>query len=126
MTTETTPVGAGESSPAPDSSAFDLEAVYDSEISPLMAQIIEVCTRVQMPMLATFCYRKGRYADDPEGVDLCTTVIPRGDWQPPEIAEAVRPIRNGASCRPKLLAFTITRQNASLHGRTPAQGGQHG
>jgi len=84
---------------------FDLESVYDSEIAPLMTQIIEICKRVEMPMLATFCYNKGQNTDDPEGVSLCTTVIPRGDWQPPQIKAAIREIRSG----PQFMAFTIRR-----------------
>ena len=108
MTTETTQVGAGESSPAPDGSAFDLEAVYDSEISPLMRQVIAICKRVNMPMLATFCYGRGRDADDPDKTDYCTTVLPRGSWQSPEIMEARRIIYSGANCRPKLMALTVT------------------
>lgn len=48
----------------------DLEAVYDLEISPLMAQIIQICKRVGMPVLASFQYA-------PE--DFCTTaVLPQG------------------------------------------------
>lgn len=87
---------------------FDLESVYDAEISPLMSQIIEICKRHNMPMVATFCYAKGRNPQDLSELDYCTTTIPRGEWSPPEIREAVHIIRNGASTRPKMLAMTIT------------------
>ena len=48
---------------------FDLEAVYDSEIAPLMTKIIEICKAHKLPMFATFLF-----ANDPDGEDgLCTT-----------------------------------------------------
>lgn len=92
-----------------DAEPFDLEAVHDAEIYPLMVQITAICKRVNMPMLATFCFKKGgRNADDPEGVDYCTTTLPRGEWQPPEIRDALQIILNGSHTRPKLMAFTVT------------------
>jgi hypothetical protein len=38
------------------SAVRDLEAVYDAEISPLMAEIIAICKRVGMPFIASFEY----------------------------------------------------------------------
>jgi hypothetical protein len=38
---------------------FDLEEVYDEEIFPLMAKIIEVCKRHEMPFVASFQYATG-------------------------------------------------------------------
>jgi hypothetical protein len=35
---------------------FDLEKVYDEQISPLMAQIIEICQQHKIPMVASFQY----------------------------------------------------------------------
>jgi hypothetical protein len=49
---------------------FDLEAVYDAEIAPLMTKIIEVCKTHKMPMFATFLYMNDP-ADGSDGV--CTT-----------------------------------------------------
>jgi len=65
---------------------FDAEAAYDAEIAPLMDKIIEVCRREGIPMVASFCYAKGRLADDPEGLDFCSTVLSRKGWKPPEFA----------------------------------------
>ena len=42
------------------------EKVYDEQIAPLMAQIIEICKREEIPMFADF-----QYAD----LDYCTTFI---------------------------------------------------
>ncbi len=86
---------------------FDLEAVYDEQIFPLMAQIIEICKREKMPMMASFCYATGRDEDDPDGRSYCTTALDRDGWQPAEIPEAVRVIRNGA--RSGFAAFTISK-----------------
>ena len=50
---------------------FDLEAVYDDEIFPLMAAIIAVCKRHKMPMFATF-----QYVEDEEiGAAHCSTFL---------------------------------------------------
>ena len=92
-------------------SKFDLESVYDNEISPLVAEIIRICKRAGMPMLTSFCYAAGRNEDDPGSVNFCTTYLDNGSgYQPDELKEAVRIIRNGASTRPKLMAFTITNE----------------
>lgn len=79
---------------------YDLEKVYDAEIAPLMTQIIAVCTKHQMPMLAAFAYR---YSGDGKGYDACTTSLCRDDWQPSEMVSACQMIREG------LAAFTIRR-----------------
>lgn len=52
--------------------AWDKEAVYDEEISPLMAQIIAICKRESIPMACRF-----QFADlDDEGPQFCTTLLP--------------------------------------------------
>lgn len=86
---------------------FDLESVYDAEISPLMAQIIAVCKKHGMPMLATFCYAR----QENDGEDYCTTIIPRGDDQTDAIQRAYKEIKLG----PKLTAFTITTISEQPH-----------
>ena len=88
-----------------DSDPFDLENVYDTEISPLMIKIIAICKSKKMPMIASFCFAKGKYADDPDGVEYCTTYIPRGTWVPSEFSEAKRAIRKMS--RGSCLAMTI-------------------
>ena len=44
----------------------DKEKVYDEEIHPLMAQIIAICKRENIPMVASFEYGPG---------DLCSTIL---------------------------------------------------
>lgn len=53
-----------------DAETYDLEAVYDDHIAPLMAKIIEICTAHDMPMLASFAY-----AQNPDRTSFCTTAI---------------------------------------------------
>jgi len=50
---------------------FDLEAVYDAEIAPLMAQIIDICKKHNLPMCAEFLYKN----DDEEGEQYCTSYV---------------------------------------------------
>ena len=56
---------------------YDLESVYDNQISPLIHEIITICRRVNMPMLTVFQYA----SDSPtDGASLCTSAyipIPR-------------------------------------------------
>ena len=63
---------------------FDLEAVYDEEISPLMKKIIEICKQHEMPMVASFCYR----TDEEGGNDAANTNLPFGDRQPERLFHA--------------------------------------
>lgn len=67
---------------------FDLEAVYDEEISPLMKKIIEICKQHEMPMVASFCYR----TDEEGGNDAANTNLPFGDRQPKRHLHAARAI----------------------------------
>lgn len=50
---------------------FDLEDVYDAEVSPLMVQIIEICKKHRMPMIASFIFGH----DNDGGIDTCDTVL---------------------------------------------------
>lgn len=43
---------------------FDLEAVYDAEIFPLMDQILDICKKHKMPMLASFVYKCNEEGED--------------------------------------------------------------
>ena len=81
--------------------SFDLEAIYDSEIAPLMTQIIGICKTHGMPMVASFVYAN----DGNGGEDLCTSLIPRGEWLPPEFEAFVKAIKRPAG---GLFAITVT------------------
>lgn len=50
---------------------FNKEKVYDNEISPLIKEIVAICEKNEMPMIASFAYE-----NCPEkGVGCCTTFI---------------------------------------------------
>jgi hypothetical protein len=73
--------------------AFDLEQVYDEKISPLMAQILAICNEVQMPMLATFCFK--HHESEEGGGGYCTSIVGRNGWQTRQILAAANIIVNG-------------------------------
>ncbi len=77
------------------------EEVYDSEISPLMAKIIEICKREKIAMIADFRL-------DPEEGLRCTTATLLDDHEPSdEQIEAFEILKPGAHV-PPLIMTTIT------------------
>lgn len=58
---------------------FDREGVYDEEIAPLMAQILAICKREKIPMLASFLYAReageGSEEGEPPTECYCTSVL---------------------------------------------------
>ncbi len=78
---------------------YDLESVYDNEIAPLMTQILAICKRERMPMMASFQYR-----DDDDGAALCTSHLQWPERSSDCFREAVRVFRRPLS----IMAMTIT------------------
>ena len=56
------------------------EKAYDKKISPLMSQIIAICKKHQIPMVAQFALDD---QGDGNGPLRCTTVILDEEWSPP-------------------------------------------
>lgn len=107
MTTETETNTEQARSSAAHCSPFDLEAVYDAEIAPLMTQIIAICQRHNMPMLASFMYQHHHGEDERES--YCTTSLGgEGNWKPEKIIKATEIIRRNDSF---FAAFTVTRRD---------------
>lgn len=80
---------------------FDLENVYDEQISPLMQQIIAICQENNMPMIASFAFENC----EERGLGDCTTVLNDFDNRNvSEFTQALRIIRN----REKISGFAIT------------------
>ena len=50
---------------------FDKEDIYDNEISPLMDEIIAICKKNNIPMVASFAYENC----EENGIGFCTTTI---------------------------------------------------
>jgi hypothetical protein len=58
--------------------AMNKEEIYDQEIAPLMAKIIDVCRANKIPLLAQF------HIPTPEDENLaCTTALLEADFNPP-------------------------------------------
>lgn len=55
------------------------EQIYDSEIAPMMAKIIEICKANKIAMLADFAIGRG----DDEALK-CTTALTTKEYNPPE------------------------------------------
>lgn len=81
---------------------FNLESVYDEQISPLMKQIIEICNQHKMPMICSFAFENC----EERGVGDCTTVLNayEGRVHLP-FNKALKQIRGGSDF---ITAFTIT------------------
>ena len=62
---------------------FDLETVYDQEIAPLVTEIIAICQRVDMPMIASFAYATGR---------TCTSAIVESERTPESFVTAQKEV----------------------------------
>lgn len=78
---------------------LDLESVYDEEINPLMAQILAVCKRHKMPMVASF-----QYGPD----DFCTSALLSDEYEPHEcLTKALSVIQPAAAAM-----FRLTTRNA--------------
>lgn len=67
---------------------YDLEAIYDAQIAPLMTKIIAICVEHDMPMLASFAY-----AQSLDRSSFCTTAILPEDRAPIEYTRALSVIK---------------------------------
>lgn len=77
------------------------EQIYDEEINPLMAQILEICKRHKIPMLATF----STPSEDDPGL-FVTSFLLDPEWgTPSEFAEAARVIKPPTV----FMAFTVSK-----------------
>ncbi len=77
------------------------EEVYDSEISPLMQAILEICKREKIAMVASFSIP----TPDDDGL-MCTSCLLDDDFEPPEnYHKAMKEIRGGGHFT---MAMTIT------------------
>lgn len=59
---------------------FDLEKVYDEQISPLMVKIIEICKEHKMPMIFSAMYVRSEEGEE----GLCTTSLLYPEREPPK------------------------------------------
>jgi hypothetical protein len=87
--------------PAAEPESWDLEAVYDAQLFPLMEKVIAICKEHRIPMVATFTYARDEARD---ATDHCTTRLAFPGRLVPSHDEAYRAIRRRCS----LVAITIT------------------
>jgi hypothetical protein len=74
------------------------EQVYDAEISPLMAQIIDICKREKIAMLASFDLGQGPESEEDGDHLMCTTAILEDSHDPaPRLISACNIIYNHSS-----------------------------
>lgn len=89
---------------------YDKEEVYDNEIAPLMAQIIAICKREQLPMVAQF-YLKEQQEDDGEPMYCSTVILPAKSEMNAEAYDQLRCVSNamkyGPNGKPFVMAATI-------------------
>lgn len=84
---------------------YDKESVYDNEIAPLMSQIIEICKREEIPMVASFLLR----SLDENGDELrCTTALVGFEHTPDDFKRINAIAYQGEP--PQAFAVTVTRQ----------------
>lgn len=77
------------------------EQVYDAEIEPLMAQILAVCKREKIAMVAQFAIPT---EEDPDL--LCTSCLTTDEFDPPQaMREAMKILYRR---EPQVVALTIT------------------
>jgi hypothetical protein len=89
--------------------AFDLEAVYDEKIAPLMTQIIAICQENKLPVFATFLY--GQSVGDEGQRDLCTT-IQQFPGRNPEMLDRLDDLVRFGLPEDRAVAFMITSKPA--------------
>lgn len=80
---------------------YDLEHIYDEQISPLMQQIIAICKESNMPMIASFAFENC----EERNLGCCTTILNGfSDREVPEFNQALRIIQKS----PQVFGFAIT------------------
>ena len=85
---------------------FNLEAVYDEQISPLMEKIIAICQKNHLPMLAVFAY--GYHADDETSETCQIAVMLWPERTPASMYAALEAVQNPVQNPVNMLAFAIT------------------
>ena len=87
--------------------AMTKEQIYDEQINPLMAQILDICKCQNLSMVASFCLEPSETThDDGSGPLLCTSLLASDDFDPPDVFLRVRDLLY--SPRPDFVALMIS------------------
>lgn len=86
----------------------DNEAIYDEQVYPLMAQVIEICQKNNIPFLASFQLTGGPRNDEEEAALLCSSahLPPAKEGTEECLHRAYSAIFNRASA--SMMALTVT------------------
>ena len=85
------------------------EDIYDNEVSPLMKQVLEICKRAEIPLVASFRIDDGTEGDEPL---FCTSILPD------DTSEHMQALaRLAEPPRAHFAAFTITTSTPSAARR---------
>ncbi|MBS4191768.1 hypothetical protein KHA94_16380 [Bacillus sp. FJAT-49705] len=90
---------------------FDKEEIYDNEIAPLMKQIIAVCKRENLPMVAQFFLKEEHPEYTGEPMYCTTTIIPAKDEMNVDahdwLKNVAQAMKYGPNGKPFVMAATI-------------------
>ncbi|MGW5954924.1 hypothetical protein [Bacillus mycoides] len=94
---------------------YDKEKIYDEEIAPLMQQILEICKREELPMVAQFYHAEESPYDEESVTPLyCTSIIIPGDRNDEEGIQQLQDIdevmKYGKNGPPYFMAATIRKE----------------
>jgi hypothetical protein len=92
---------------------YDKEAVYDTEISPLMKEIIGICQREKIPFAAVFAIKD----DGEEGPLFCTTILD-GDSVDPDTPglDTIKRVREVAGPKERVHFSMAVQIRGDSHG----------
>lgn len=94
---------------------FDKESIYDEEIAPLMAQIVAICKRENMPMAAQFYLKQEREDAEYEHHAMwCTTILNFKDIHPEHkqhLVEVAETMKYGKRGKPVILTSIVRTQD---------------
>ncbi len=86
---------------------YDKESVYDEEIAPLMQQIIEICKREELPMVAQF-YLKEKRENNDKPMYCSTVILLAKEDMKSEVHEQLKYISEVMRHGPKGKPFVVT------------------
>ncbi len=86
-----------------DREVFNEEATYDTEIAPLITEIVRICKARGIPMLASFLFERTAEGED----GLCTTSLATPEARSSRILEVATALIRGR-VEPAVVPFTVT------------------
>lgn len=86
---------------------YNLEFIYDSEISPLIQQVIAVCKKHKIPMIASFTYENC----EEKGRGRCTTHLGFDGRRDETNEKANHTIKHGDHSTMNIITRQGTQQN---------------